>query len=65
MPVILPREHHPVWLQPEELTPEQLAELLVPHPADAMEAYAVSTRVNKPAHDDPACLERVPNDRLF
>ncbi len=30
--------------------------LLRPFPAAAMTAYPVSTRVNNPAFDDPACL---------
>jgi len=58
MPVILPREQHQLWLGPGELSAEQLEQLLAPHPPDPMEAYAVSTRVNTPGHDDPGCVER-------
>jgi len=59
MPVILPPEHHDEWLAPEPLPPERLADLLVPHPAESMEAYPVSTRVNRPGNDDPECIARV------
>ena len=29
-----------------------------PHPAEGMEAYPVTTRVNRPAYDDAACIAR-------
>lgn len=59
MPVILPPAAFTEWLAPEPLTSDRLQALLAPHPAADMEAYAVSTYVNKPANDDPECVIRV------
>jgi putative SOS response-associated peptidase YedK len=56
MPVILTREAEGVWLDPMIQDPERLLPLLVPYPAEDMEAYPVSTTVNNPAHDGPECL---------
>ncbi len=63
MPVILPRDRFDEWLAPSPLTAERLAELLVPHPAAGMEAYPVSTHVNRPANDDPQCIARFETTR--
>jgi putative SOS response-associated peptidase YedK len=57
MPVILPTALHERWLD-TRTSPAGLTELLGPFPAAAMEAVAVSTRVNSVRNDDPACLER-------
>jgi putative SOS response-associated peptidase YedK len=59
MPVILPPDVFTEWLEPEPLAPDRLHDLLAPHPAADMEAYPVSTHVNKPANDDPECVVRV------
>jgi len=59
MPVILPADHYTEWLEPSPLNPDRLQELLVPHPAEGMEAYPVSTFVNKPANDSPECIVRL------
>ena len=59
MPVILPSERHEEWLAPEALDPARLAGLLAPHPAQGMEAFPVSRHVNRPANDDPRCIEPV------
>jgi len=59
MPVILPREAHAEWLSPNPLPPDRLQRLTAPHPADAMEAYPVSTHVNRPANDDAECIARL------
>ena len=59
MPVILPPNVFTEWLEPEPLASDRLQGLLAPHPAADMEAYAVSTYVNKPANDDPECVTRV------
>lgn len=56
MPVILPDSGYDLWLQPEDADPEMLNPLLVPCPADAMQAYPVSTRVNNPRNDAPDLL---------
>ncbi len=49
MPVILPTD---AWLAGDEVP-------LGPYPADAMTAHPVSTHVNRPANDDPRCIEPV------
>ena len=55
--MILPREHWDTWLDPGVDDPEMLGKLLRPYPADQIEAHPVSTLVNKPANDDPRCIE--------
>lgn len=60
MPVILSREGEAVWLDRAVETPEQLLPLLAPYPAEAMEAYAVSTAVNSPRNDTPGCIAPLP-----
>gem|GEM_PF-3618411 len=35
---------------------QMLRELLVPYPADQVEAYAVTVNVNKPTYDEPDCI---------
>ena len=52
MPVILPPGAWDAWLAGEEVP-------LEPYPADAMSAWPVSTHVNRPTNDDPACIEPV------
>ena len=59
MPVILPPDRYGEWLDPRPLVPERLQNLLVPHPAEGMEAYPVSTYVNKPVNDSPECIARL------
>ena len=59
MPVILPREFHDVWLDPENGDREELLAMLAPYPAEEMEAYAVSRSVNRPANDYPEVLQPV------
>jgi putative SOS response-associated peptidase YedK len=58
MPVILPQNLYDEWLEPVPMTAERLQEVLVPHPAEGMEAYPVSTYVNKPVNDGPQCIAR-------
>jgi len=57
MPVILPPENYDLWLDPDFDEREPLASLLRPYPDEAMEAYSVSRRVNKPSNDEPGCIE--------
>jgi putative SOS response-associated peptidase YedK len=59
MPVILRPEDEALWLDRTVQDTELLKKLLVPYPADEMEAYEVDKRVGNPAFDDPACLEKV------
>ena len=57
MPVILHPEDYGLWLDPDFDEKEPLTSLLKPYPSDAMEAYPVSRRVNKPANNEPSVLE--------
>ena len=57
MPLILPPENYPEWLNPHEQRPEALQALLQPYAADQMVAYPVSSLVNSPANDSPELVE--------
>jgi putative SOS response-associated peptidase YedK len=57
MPVILHPENYGAWLDQGFDEKEALIDLLRPYPADAMEAYAVGRRVNKPANNEPSVVE--------
>jgi putative SOS response-associated peptidase YedK len=56
MPVILDPSEYARWLEPAVTIPAEVRPLLRPYPAAAMTAFPVSTAVNNPAFDDPACL---------
>jgi putative SOS response-associated peptidase YedK len=56
MPVILDPQDYALWLDPAVTVAAEVRPLLRPFPAAAMHAYPVSTRVNNPAFDDPACM---------
>lgn len=55
MPLIVPEELYPLWLDPAA-PPEQLRQILQPFPAEELEAYPVSRAVNSPAFDHPDCI---------
>lgn len=59
MPVILKPEHYDLWLDPEVQQPEQLQPLLNPYPSKEMVAFPVSTKVNKPANNDPELVKAI------
>lgn len=59
MPVILPPDAYTQWLTPEEQQPAQLNSLLVPYPADEMDAFPVSKMVNSPEYDAPDLVKPV------
>lgn len=58
MPVIIPQEAHLKWLEPNEINPQIISDLLVPFPADQMEAYPVTRAVNDPKVDSPSLISR-------
>lgn len=60
MPVILPEDRWHDWLFAGERPADAWRGFFDPFPADELEAYEVSTRVNRVANDDPALLEPVP-----
>ena len=57
MPVILRPSDYGLWLDPDVQTPERAQALLQAYPASEMSAYAISTYVNQPSNDTPACTE--------
>ncbi len=58
MPVILSRDEEKIWLDPStEL--KDLQKFLDPYPEYEMEAYEVSTIVNKPVNDSPENVKPV------
>jgi len=59
MPVILDLEGEDRWLDPGA-SPTEMVGLLKPCPDDCLSAYEVSTRVNSPADDSPACIDEAP-----
>ncbi len=52
MPVILPPDARDAWLAGGDVP-------LAPYPAGDMTAHPVSTHVNRPANDDPRCVEPI------
>lgn len=59
MPVILERESWNLWLDPDELEPAALTELLVPCPSDLLQRTPVSTLVNNVRNESPECVRPV------
>ncbi len=59
MPVIMPKENENLWLDARVDDQELLLDMLRPYPADVMEAYPVSKRVNAPANNSPECIRPV------
>ena len=53
MPVILPREMESFWLDSDVEDPGALSSVLVPYPSEEMEAYEVSSLMNRPANNGP------------
>ena len=64
MPVILPRELEPLWLEEEMQESAALSSLLAPYPSEGMEAYEVSTLVNSALNDGPELIAPVEQGRL-
>lgn len=63
MPVILRPEDEGLWLDRSVTESAALLPLLVPYPAERMEAYAVSRQVNAPTVDAPACIAPLGQDQ--
>ncbi len=55
MPVILHPEDEALWLNPDMCEARTLSRLLTAYPAEAMEVYEVSTKVNSALYDGPEC----------
>jgi putative SOS response-associated peptidase YedK len=65
MPAILPPSVHDEWLARGPIAEPRLEQILIPFPADEMEAFPVSTRVNTPVNDDPECVAPVDQQSLW
>ena len=61
MPVILAPGAYGLWLDSRLREAERLRELLRPEPGEDLELRAVSRRVNRTDHDDPACIAPLPD----
>lgn len=60
MPVVLGPEQVAAWLDPNDSDPTKRVAPLLPFPAERMECWPVSTRVNSPTEDDSHLLLPVP-----
>lgn len=58
MPVVLEPDDYTTWLDPET-TADVLMHLLRPIDTGFLDAYPVSTTVNNPRNEDPACIAPV------
>lgn len=56
MPVIMAEEDFDLWLDPGAQHPGEIQPLMRPFPSDKMTFYPVSTHVNNPRNEDPACI---------
>jgi putative SOS response-associated peptidase YedK len=59
MPVIVPPEAFDLWLDCKNVDAETAAALIAPAGEDVLDAYEISTAVNRVANDNPALLEPV------
>jgi len=59
MPVIVPPEAFDLWLDSANVDATTAAALIVPAPDNLLEAYEISTAVNRTANDNPKLIEPV------
>ena len=59
MPVIVPREAFDLWLNCTDVDAKTAEALVAPAPEGLLEAYEISTAVNRTANDNPKLLEPV------
>lgn len=59
MPVILPEDTFPRWLEQGEVDTTRLSELLVPYTKEKMVAFPVSRAVNSPQNDSPVNVQPI------
>jgi putative SOS response-associated peptidase YedK len=64
MPAVLRPEDEERWLSPGRLAPELARDILSPYPAEFLEAYRVSTRVNDPSTEGSDLIRRMPGSTL-
>ena len=65
MPVILPEDVEPLWLDNGIQDGAALVSLLAPYPSEAMRTYEVSTLVNSAANDGPELIAPAQQGRLL
>lgn len=58
MPVVVSPDTFNLWLDCANVDDKTAASLIAPAPDDLLEAYEVSTAVNRTANDDPKLIER-------
>src|SRR5262249_38480750 len=58
MPVVVPPDAFNLWLDCANVDDKTAASLIAPAPDDLLEAYEVSTSVNRTANDDAKLIER-------
>jgi putative SOS response-associated peptidase YedK len=63
MPVVMDYDHYDRWLDRSTPDVADLTELLTAHPAEGLEIYPVSPKVNRAGVDEPALLEPVSGAR--
>jgi len=63
MPVILHPEEYEFWLDRDITDPEKLKPLYQPYPADLLDMCRVSSLVNNPRNDSPACILPLRDDK--
>ena len=56
MPVILDPEDYGIWLQSDGQNLDELQHLLRPAPDEVLDAYPISTFVNRPQNEGPECV---------
>jgi putative SOS response-associated peptidase YedK len=59
MPVIVPPEAFDLWLSSNEVDATTASALIAPAPDNLLEAYEISTAVNRTANDNPKLLDPV------
>jgi putative SOS response-associated peptidase YedK len=59
MPAILTPDHFDAWLDPRQRRADRLLPLLTPYPAEMLEAWPVSDRVNSATIDEPGLTAAV------
>lgn len=62
MPVIVPPDAFDLWLDGAAVDAQTAAALIAPAPDDLLDAYEISTAVNRVANDNPKLLETVSAD---
>jgi putative SOS response-associated peptidase YedK len=62
MPMVVPRTSWNDWLDPGLTDPQAALDLLQVTEAGSLEAYAVSTAVNKVSNNDASLLEPLPTE---